>query len=137
MDSVAFAAPRSDAGTPGGIRWDAGADARGVHQMAGCVISDQERIEHVSVRKVAADHKLLSPVRSRFDPIRTSLARAILAAGALGNDSLERRGDITRKYPGPFPGIAKLVSSAAFEDLNLSHPYDDVGRFRDWFESGS
>lgn len=67
----------------------ASANSSCVHKIPALVVPDQERIEYVAVRNVAADHELLAAISPPFEPITRSFAGAVPATGALGDNTFE------------------------------------------------
>jgi hypothetical protein len=59
------------------------------NQVAAFVVPDQDRIKCVAALQVAADDEFLSAIGAPFQPVGGTLIRAVAAADALGDDSLE------------------------------------------------
>src|SRR5215471_5564889 len=76
---------------PPEIWWNSSSDAAGVNWVPAFEVPHQDRIEIVPVRDVTADDELLSAVGPPLEPIAAALARAVLAARALGHDSLKAK----------------------------------------------
>src|SRR5260370_863613 len=66
-------------------RDETGPDARNVDEVVALVIADDERVEVLAGRDIAADHKLLSLVDTHFYPSARAPARLVETIAALGD----------------------------------------------------